>query len=626
MHLDLFAARVSELLPGVARRVSLVSSLEAPLSTLAATHLPALQQLAPQFLAACKQVSEASQRRSILANQHAKSLTAARAAAQAASEAITAAETARSRLLRGDRNQGNNDASSNSRLQLNDLAQIERLIEVCTKTKNRTQDALIMLFNNDSEGTGDDNSSSGDFCAQLETDATAAAVDIASAHPNGVFVEACTLLESTMKAMGKGNSGKGKGGGKGKDGDGWSTSSGGNSSSNNNNNAIAGKGSSNKSLPVVHQMADLRALCVSADQQRQSALDASAAALVGASSALLLYRTALCEAGLFPPWIDPRVHEAVPGRQHYHHDSNGLGPLFTAGTRAAAAQYAGQSTHAKVLEQLQVALTRADRLTNRLAPNPTKKLSEKATPPHLSARAYAAERRFWEPLALALQQAASGPSPLSVGTAAGGSKEAKKREQAEEAMTTILAAQERINLAAQASARDIQLLETALLGVDPHSAAFNNEAKSVVAVAAEAARDADTSLVAMRDSAASELTRVAKSHFVPTPLPSLHDNMDNESAAAQRTREVRIDTILDRKKEVRFFVNAHGIKSKYPCYRCFVFLAPHDFASIHRRLAFCLGWFARVEFNWKNSSGVHGLRLVPKTSNVLLSKKRTRAL
>ena len=550
MHLDLFAARVSELLPGVARRVSLVSSLEAPLSTLAATHLPALQQLAPQFLAACKQVSEASQRRSILANQHAKSLTAARAAAQAASEAITAAETARSRLLRGDRNQGNNDASSNSRLQLNDLAQIERLIEVCTKTKNRTQDALIMLFNNDSEGTGDDNSSSGDFCAQLETDATAAAVDIASAHPNGVFVEACTLLESTMKAMGKGNSGKGKGGGKGKDGDGWSTSSGGNSSSSSNNNAIAGKGSSSKSLPVVHQMADLRALCVSADQQRQSALDASAAALVGASSALLLYRTALCEAGLFPPWIDPRVHEAVPGRQHYHHDSNGLGPLFTAGTRAAAAQYAGQSTHAKVLEQLQVALTRADRLTNRLAPNPTKKLSEKATPPHLSARAYAAERRFWEPLALALQQAASGPSPLSVGTAAGGSKEAKKRDQAEEAMTTILAAPERIYLAAQASARDIQLLETALRGVDPHSPAFNNETE---AAAAEAAREADISLVAMRDGAASEFTRAAKSHFLPTPLPSLHDNMDHEGAGAQRTREVRVHTILQRKKRSSIF-------------------------------------------------------------------------
>ena len=549
MHLDLFAARVSELLPGVARRVSLVSSLEAPLSTLAATHLPALQQLAPQFLAACKQVSEASQRRSILANQHAKSLTAARAAAQAASEAITAAETARSRLLRGDRNQGNNDASSNSRLQLNDLAQIERLIEVCTKTKNRTQDALIMLFNNDSEGTGDDNSSSGDFCAQLETDATAAAVDIASAHPNGVFVEACTLLESTMKAMGKGNSGKGKGGGKGKDGDGWSTSSGGNSSSSN-NNAIAGKGSSSKSLPVVHQMADLRALCVSADQQRQTALDASAAALVGASSALLLYRTALCEAGLFPPWIDPRVHEAVPGRQHYHHDSNGLGPLFTAGTRAAAAQYAGQSTHAKVLEQLQVALTRADRLTNRLAPNPTKKLSEKATPPHLSARAYAAERRFWEPLALALQQAASGPSPLSVGTAAGGSKEAKKRDQAEEAMTTILAAPERIYLAAQASARDIQLLETALRGVDPHSPAFNNETE---AAAAEAAREADISLVAMRDGAASEFTRAAKSHFLPTPLPSLHDNMDHEGAGAQRTREVRVHTILQRKKRSSIF-------------------------------------------------------------------------
>ena len=550
MHLDLFAARVSELLPGVARRVSLVSSLEAPLSTLAATHLPALQQLAPQFLAACKQVSEASQRRSILANQHAKSLTAARAAAQAASEAITAAETARSRLLRGDRNQGNNDASSNSRLQLNDLAQIERLIEVCTKTKNRTQDALIMLFNNDSEGTGDDNSSSGDFCAQLETDATAAAVDIASAHPNGVFVEACTLLESTMKAMGKGNSGKGKGGGKGKDGDGWSTSSGGNSSSSSNNNAIAGKGSSSKSLPVVHQMADLRALCVSADQQRQTALDASAAALVGASSALLLYRTALCEAGLFPPWIDPRVHEAVPGRQHYHHDSNGLGPLFTAGTRAAAAQYAGQSTHAKVLEQLQVALTRADRLTNRLAPNPTKKLSEKATPPHLSARAYAAERRFWEPLALALQQAASGPSPLSVGTAAGGSKEAKKRDQAEEAMTTILAAPERIYLAAQASARDIQLLETALRGVDPHSPAFNNETE---AAAAEAAREADISLVAMRDGAASEFTRAAKSHFLPTPLPSLHDNMDHEGAGAQRTREVRVHTILQRKKRSSIF-------------------------------------------------------------------------
>jgi len=550
VHLDLFAARVSELLPGVARRVSLVSSLEAPLSTLAATHLPALQQLAPQFLAACKQVSEASQRRSILANQHAKSLTAARAAAQAASEAITAAETARSRLLRGDRNQGNNDASSNSRLQLNDLAQIERLIEVCTKTKNRTQDALIMLFNNDSEGTGDDNSSSGDFCAQLETDATAAAVDIASAHPNGVFVEACTLLESTMKAMGKGNSGKGKGGGKGKDGDGWSTSSGGNSSSNNNNNAIAGKGSSSKSLPVVHQMADLRALCVSADQQRQTALDASAAALVGASSALLLYRTALCEAGLFPPWIDPRVHEAVPGRQHYHHDSNGLGPLFTAGTRAAAAQYAGQSTHAKVLEQLQVALTRADRLTNRLAPSTTKKLSEKATPPHLSARAYAAERRFWEPLALALQQAASGPSPLSVGTAAGGSKEAKKRDQAEEAMTTILAAPERIYLAAQASARDIQLLETALRGVDPHSPAFNNETE---AAAAEAAREADISLVAMRDGAASEFTRAAKSHFLPTPLPSLHDNMDHEGAGAQRTREVRVHTILQRKKRSSIF-------------------------------------------------------------------------
>ena len=548
MHLDLFAARVSELLPGVARRVSLVSSLEAPLSTLAATHLPALQQLAPQFLAACKQVSEASQRRSILANQHAKSLTAARAAAQAASEAITAAETARSRLLRGDRNQGNNDASSNSRLQLNDLAQIERLIEVCTKTKNRTQDALIMLFNNDSEGTGDDNSSSGDFCAQLETDATAAAVDIASAHPNGVFVEACTLLESTMKAMGKGNSGKGKGGGKGKDGDGWSTSSGGNSS--NNNNAIAGKGSSNKSLPVVHQMADLRALCVSADQQRQSALDASAAALVGASSALLLYRTALCEAGLFPPWKDPRVHEAVPGRQHDYRDSNGLGPLFTAGTRAAAAQYAGQSTHAKVLEQLQVALTRADRLTNRLAPSTTKKLSEKATPPHLSARAYAAERRFWEPLALALQQAASGPSPLSVGTAAGGSKEAKKRDQAEEAMTTILAAPERIYLAAQASARDIQLLETALRGVDPHSPAFNNETE---AAAAEAAREADISLVAMRDGAASEFTRAAKYHFLPTPLPSLHDNMDHEGAGAQRTREVRVHTILQRKKRSSIF-------------------------------------------------------------------------
>ena len=549
MHLDLFAARVSELLPGVARRVSLVSSLEAPLSTLAATHLPALQQLAPQFLAACKQVSEASQRRSILANQHAKSLTAARAAAQAASEAITAAETARSRLLRGDRNQGNNDASSNSRLQLNDLAQIERLIEVCTKTKNRTQDALIMLFNNDSEGTGDDNSSSGDFCAQLETDATAAAVDIASAHPNGVFVEACTLLESTMKAMGKGNSGKGKGGGKGKDGDGWSTSSGGNSSSS--SNAIAGKGSSNKSLPVVHQMADLRALCVSADQQRQTALDASAAALVGASSALLLYRTALCEAGLFPPWIDPRVHEAVPGRQHYHHDSIGLpSSSFTAGTRAAAAQYAGQSTHAKVLEQLQVALTRADRLTNRLAPNPTKKLSEKATPPHLSARAYAAERRFWEPLALALQQAASGPSPLSVGTAAGGSKEAKKRDQAEEAMTTILAAPERIYLAAQASARDIQLLETALRGVDPHSPAFNNETE---AAAAEAAREADISLVAMRDGAASEFTRAAKSHFLPTPLPSLHDNMDHEGAGAQRTREVRVHTILQRKKRSSIF-------------------------------------------------------------------------
>jgi len=525
--------------------------LEAPLSTLAATHLPALQQLAPQFLAACKQVSEASQRRSILANQHAKSLTAARAAAQAASEAITAAETARSRLLRGDRNQGNNDASSNSRLQLNDLAQIERLIEVCTKTKNRTQDALIMLFNNDSEGTGDDNSSSGDFCAQLETDATAAAVDIASAHPNGVFVEACTLLESTMKAMGKGNSGKGKGGGKGKDGDGWSTSSGGNSSSNNNNNAIAGKGSSNKSLPVVHQMADLRALCVSADQQRQSALDASAAALVGASSALLLYRTALCEAGLFPPWIDPRVHEAVPGRQHYHHDSIGLpSSSFTAGTRAAAAQYAGQSTHAKVLEQLQVALTRADRLTNRLAPSTTKKLSEKATPPHLSARAYAAERRFWEPLALALQQAASGPSPLSVGTAAGGSKEAKKRDQAEEAMTTILAAPERIYLAAQASARDIQLLETALRGVDPHSPAFNNETE---AAAAEAAREADISLVAMRDGAASEFTRAAKSHFLPTPLPSLHDNMDHEGAGAQRTREVRVHTILQRKKRSSIF-------------------------------------------------------------------------
>jgi len=149
-----------------------------------------------------------------------------------------------------------------------------------------------------------------------------------------------------------------------------------------------------------------------------------------------------------------------------------------------------------------------------------------------------------------LQQAASGPSPLSVGTAAGGSKEAKKRDQAEEAMTTILAAPERIYLAAQASARDIQLLETALRGVDPHSPAFNNETE---AAAAEAAREADISLVAMRDGAASEFTRAAKSHFLPTPLPSLHDNMDHEGAGAQRTREVRVHTILQRKKRSSIF-------------------------------------------------------------------------
>lgn len=557
MHLDLFAARVSELLPGVARRVSLVSSPEAPLPTLAATHLPALQQLAPQFLAACKRASEASQRRSILANQHATSLAAARTAAQAASEAVVAAKTAHSRLLRGSRNAGSSTNSASSSSRMNDLAQLERLIGVCSNTRTCMRDALMTLFseNGNSNNAGSNSSSGGDICAQLETDATAAAVATASAHPNGVFTEGCTLLESTVKAMGKGGSGKGKGGGSSSGGGkgGWSTTGGSSGSgSSSNHSANIGKGTSS-SLPDAQQVADLRALCGSADQQRQSALDASAAALVGAASALQLYRSALCEAGLFPqPSRDPRIHEAMSSKHVYHSDGSTELDLPSSASAieiaAAAAQYAGQGIHAQVLAQMQVALVRADRLTHRLAPRSTtvsnKKQSEKTPPPsHLSARSYAAERRFWEPLALAAQPAAAAGGALSssvsvIRAATGGNEGAKCSEEQETKIAEIVSAsQERLMNAIQFAARDVQLLESALFGVDPHFCVAKNES-AAAAAAATAAHQTDASLSTLRGSAASEFKNLALAYLVPQ-LPLQHGNMASDGLAySQHTREV----------------------------------------------------------------------------------------
>jgi hypothetical protein len=355
VHLDLFAARVSELLPGVARRVALVAAPQLPLPRLASKHGPALLTLAPAFTSACQRAAAAGQSRRALAAQHGAALAAARAAALAASDASAAAEVARGRLLSG----GGGGAGGVSRL--------ERLVEQCAEAQARAEAALNALFASSSSSSGD----SGNLCARLEADATAAAIAAATAFPGGVFMEGCVLLESfnagpTVSSGGKGDGSFESGGwsgGKGK-GKGGSSSA-----------SVAG---------TVAGLPELRALCALADQQREAALDSAAAALVGAASALHVCRAGLLRAGLGPL-------------------SRGAGDRASAGPgQTAAARYVALGAHAATLQKVQPALARAGRLAARLAPTAAAEAAQ--GPPCLSTRAYAAERAFWAPLAAALAE------------------------------------------------------------------------------------------------------------------------------------------------------------------------------------------------------------------------------